>query len=498
MRTATLLLVGTLHGLAAGCASFPRAPDEPGGKAWIFVTTPHFSLATDMEDKAAKELAAKLEDWWEAMRIVVADAARRPIRAAGQEEPLLTIALATSSERKALHYRLGGVFSVAPLMPSTVSIGTIDDSSGEQVLKHELAHAFLYDRLPRIPRWLTEGLATYMQTAETDSEARTVRWGMRYQSTEEIIAGSLLGAGAVLDDRNWGPEFSSGWQLQVTAEWLVRMLMNDHPEELACYIERLETDVDLGSAMTECFPSRQGWDIELNRFHASVSFASKTASFAPPSFEPMTNAMSAASVHAVLAHLDKIVLGTVSAEFRTERAQRATHNLNRALELEPANRLAGLLALSEKGMANRNTLTRTLVAEHPDDWRILLRRAEADGVPWDEQKQATERALHIAPEQVEVLRAAAYLSLNERRWADAHRLAARAWLKGASEPAFRALLAITSVEVGLCDDARFWSSGNAAERRLIDKADAYMRAQLELPNAECVPENPVIEPSDDR
>ena len=74
------------------------------------------------------------------------------------------------------------MFVAFPLVPPAISIGNIDEEGGLGTLKHELAHALLYQRLPHVPSWFTEGMAVYLQNAELDRARSVARWGFLNQS----------------------------------------------------------------------------------------------------------------------------------------------------------------------------------------------------------------------------------------------------------------------------------------------------------------------------
>ena len=95
---------------------------------------------------------------------------------AAAREPLLVIALRSRWEREAVHYYLGGVFRQFEYAPPVIDVGDIDDERGRETLRHELAHALLHAQLPRVPRWLNEGMAEYLSIGGVD--ANTSKCGL--------------------------------------------------------------------------------------------------------------------------------------------------------------------------------------------------------------------------------------------------------------------------------------------------------------------------------
>lgn len=475
----TLALFGVL---VAGCVSFPRARDE-GGPQWIQVETPHFRLATDMDAQTAVEVAGMLEGWWQSMAGVVAreqglghgDGGHQ-----GAPEPYLAIALRSQSEREGVHYQFGGIFATFRIAPPAISIGDVGDDDGRQTVRHELAHAFLRARLPRIPRWLDEGMAVYLQTVAIDERNHSVRWGMRDASSTHLYRefGTRVSIEELLGPEGW---YSFGYgPREFHAGLLVHMLVNRHPGELDCYFRKLETDVDLDTAFTSCFPSRAHWPWELDQYTYST-FNTRTAPFDPPTFQPRTTPLSDAQTHAVFAFLDLMAAPmAVKPQFRAEHEQRARGNIRRALELEPNQLWAGLLQLEEPNLAPQTfaDLSAALVKSHPADWRVWVARTWAEGVSGDEQEHAAEQAFRLAPDEPEVLQVTALRSLGRGEWEAAHALGNRAWLGGLTTTLNRVVLAVTAGQLGRCPESRSWAPTSSAEKALFTSELARMCAEL--------------------
>lgn len=463
--------------LITGCASLPRAPDE-GGPTWISVETPNFSLVTDSAAEPAGELVGDLESWWQAIGLAMSSVLGQDSgRPALGHERLLVIALRSRWEREAVHYFLGGVFQGEGLVPPVVSIGDIDDEGGVETLKHELAHALLRERLPRVPRWFNEGLAVYLQTAAVHPKRSLVEWGMLSisETRDWSTLGPLVGVNTLLDAHSWGGGRDTA-PLEIRAGLLVHMLINRHPLEVGCYVRHLETDIDPEAALG-CFSTRASWPEELSDYSFSLSYKTRTAPFSPQQARPVVSRLSNASVHAVLAELDRMVLFNEAAQFWPERQARIRHHLTRALELEPGQLLAGLIVLHDEaeGSGRRPNLTKTLVDAHPEDWRAWIRRAQQEGLDNGEMRRAIARARELAPEQMEVIRMIAFEAGWDASWSDALRFGTQAWVRGGSDLPLRALLAISAMELGRCTEAQQWATVRPSEAKRF----ASVRAQME-------------------
>ena len=476
----TLTLSGVL---LAGCVSFPRARDE-GGPQWIQVETPHFRLATDMDAQTAEEVAGMLEGWWQAMTLVVAreqglghgDGGRQ-----GAPEPFLAIGLRSKSEREGVHYDFSGIFMAFQIAPPAISIGDVSDDYGRQTVRHELAHAFLHARLPRIPRWLNEGMAVYLQMSDIDERSHAVTWGVRNISDTRLYreAGTSITIERLLSPEGWsgfgyGPrEFYAGL--------LVHMLVNHHPGELDCYLRKLETDIDLDAAFTSCFASRAKWPSELDDY-AYSTFNTRTAPFEPPALHPRTTTLSDAETHAVLAILDLMAAPAAIPRYRAEHEQRARANIRRALELDPNQLRAGLLHLEEPDLAPRSfaDLSAALVRSHPAEWRVWVARTWAEGISGAEEQQAAEQAFHLAPDETQVLHLAAVRSLVQGKWEEAYAFANRTWLRGSTTTMTRIVLTVAAGQLGRCAESRSWAPTSSAEKPRFTSELARIRAHLEL------------------
>ena len=400
---------------------------------------------------------------------------------------MLVIALKNDREREAAHPRLGGIFSAQPLLPPAVSIGDISVNRGEEVLKHELAHALLSKRLPRVPRWLNEGVAVYLQNAELDRNRQTVAWGLGNEHDMRTLREyevSRVSVDALFDSERWKSR-SAAYALQLEAGLLVHMLVNRYPGELACYLKGLATDLDPKAAMA-CFPNRTRWTYEVTDYDYAASAAGKQASVAFPNVRVSTVMLGDARVHAVLAMLDYMVAPSVEPQFQGDRFERAQRHLTRALEIEPAERLAILLTLrhTDPSPARRAELAKRLVDSHPDYWATWIARATTPGISGAEQFAAIDRAWALAPGRTEVLGLAAGRAFAESRWSEARTLAIKAWLGGNDGDDNRALVYAASVQIGSCAEAEAWLPPPKKRTAFIARV-ARMREEMNAPPALC-------------
>jgi hypothetical protein len=158
---------------ATGCARVrvPRCPAE-GGPAWRELVTDHFVIRTDLPTKRAAKLAGRLERMRTA---VAASLGVEPV----QPGRIEVIAFRTTPEYRAFapEHSSGYYLRYAGGPPRIV----LSARAGRQqrgMLAHELTHHFLASVFWRQPRWLSEGLAVYMESlGEDDPSDGSVRLG---------------------------------------------------------------------------------------------------------------------------------------------------------------------------------------------------------------------------------------------------------------------------------------------------------------------------------
>jgi hypothetical protein len=427
-----------------------------------------------------------LEDTWTAMEYALESLPGGALEGGARPEPVLVVALKNDREREAVHKRLGGVFSAQPLLPPAVSIGDINAYRGAKVLKHELAHALLSIRLPRVPLWLNEGIAVYLQTAELNRDRQAVEWGIWSEHEMRMLRdyGSRASVDALFDSERW-KNGGGTYEMEIEAGLLVHMLVNRYPGELGCYLQGLATGADPNAAMA-CFPNRTRWTYEVKDYDYDAPAAGKRASVAFPDVEVSTAPLGDAHVHAVLAMLDYMVVFFVEPQFQKDRFERAQRHLARALEIDPAERLAILLTITrtDPSSARRGELVRQLVDSHPNHWATWIARAGTPGLTAAEQFAAIDRAWALAPGRAEVLGAAAARALAEARWTEARALAIKAWLGGLDGEDNRALVYAASIQIGPCAQAEAWLPAPKDRQAFIARV-ARLREEMNSPPALC-------------
>ena len=146
------------------CARHPRAPDP---LAWIELQSDHFTLRTDLGEAEAREVAGQLELVRAAL--IGASPWRSKSPMAGR---LHVIDLASKDELS--EFAAEGIdgFVTADAFGERILVMSAERSPEQQtVLKHEMAHVIANEFLVRNPRWVAEGIASYLETMQFDASS---------------------------------------------------------------------------------------------------------------------------------------------------------------------------------------------------------------------------------------------------------------------------------------------------------------------------------------
>jgi hypothetical protein len=314
----------------SACASVtlvPRAPDE-GGPTWSRGESAHLDVETDLGPSGARELAHDLESWRLAMTTALFEHARPP------RERLEVIALRIG-ELATLNPTLQGAFGrLSRDEAPTLVLGPDRPDQRTEIMRHELAHAVIGENLNGVPRWLNEGMASLLATADLDESTGLVTWGRLEIHDAHISHYDLAPLDDLLDDV-W-PAFDIA-KFEFSAAYLARMLAREHPRELKCLLEHLAGTDGYDAALAACFPDRRAWSVEYAREQFRQDENVGSVRLGAPSNDAAVTVrpMSDAEVHGALARLDDIVahLTPMGDERRTELQDAADRQRARARAL---------------------------------------------------------------------------------------------------------------------------------------------------------------------
>jgi hypothetical protein len=299
-RGLTLLLFCALCG---ACASVPRAPDD-GGPAWSRGDTAHLYVETDLGASGANALAHDLEISRLAMTVALFDRARPP-------SERLDVIVLRIGELATVSPHLQGAFArLSAQDPPTLVLGPDQPDQRVEIMHHELAHAVVAENLHDVPRWLNEGLASLLGTAELDERTGTVSWGRLEIHDFHANQYDLAPLDDVIGDVWPGYDIA---RYELSSAYLVRMLAFEHPHELECLLERLVGTDGFDAALGACFPDRKAWAAQYaqEQFRKDVNVGRVRVDVRSADGAVTVRSMSDAEVHGALARLEDVVALTL-------------------------------------------------------------------------------------------------------------------------------------------------------------------------------------------
>ncbi len=190
----TILLVSSAH--ASGPAPVPAS-------GWQELRSEHFVLLTDSSTETATALIKRLERGRLLMLMVMWSGRTTP---AGRMR-----VIHFAHQRDLVDLTRSGI---SGLVESDAFggriVATAESWDGiDMVLNHELAHRLSEHFIPRQPRWIAEGITTYLETIRTDLPLVD---GRRAAVELEEVRAALLAA-------SWRRRFSSGTTVPSGTSW---------------------------------------------------------------------------------------------------------------------------------------------------------------------------------------------------------------------------------------------------------------------------------------
>ncbi len=481
MSPGSALRVALLIVLAAGCAHSRefRCPAE-GGPPWVEVETAHFRVITDGHLEDARRLAVEYEQVRQAMlagawesrfdppgKLEVVVLRNRdefveftgPARVVGQGLYEFVAGYFQRWERMRivtglLHDRDAPSLALPPFQAEIEAKARVKESL---VLRHELAHYLGDGVLLRRPRWLAEGLATYLQTVVIGT------WQGRpaaviglapakdtFPHTHAVPSGELLR----------GEDFSYPWS-GLFVHWLV----NQRGPQFAAFQRRLARAEDPAAAWKASFPdldpadaaAMEGLDRALIDYLVAPRFEVRRVMLAPVASPGTPRTLAPAEVHALRSELFLTGLVDWDEQARAELAESLREDPRGVSAIVPLFFLrpgSELLALGQKAMDER-----------PADWRggllVALGASERPDLA-AERLDGLRTVARAMPDDAFALNAAAWEMHVLGTSGDALPLAARAAALAPWSAAVLDTYGAVLADLGRCQEAL------AAQRRAVD------------------------------
>jgi len=277
-----------------------------------------------------------------------------------------------------------------------ILLGANDDDR-DHVVNHELTHVISFAIIKNQPHWLAEGIATYFEMADLESNKTSVQIGIPrddrtylLQQRSPLPVAKLFACEDLrcMDDRF----YATSWAV-------FSFLLNERFDQLARYLQRLNQlpsgelpSGEHAAAWRAAFP-----DLMPDQLDDALSAWLRTGKLRLPNIE--------VALHDVPAHerplSDSDVLAAHSLlGFKFKDAVTAMRTLSEALLIDRTNLLARLID-TEYTHSIAPDDARATAAAHPDDWRawrLLALAVKGSPEGYRAMGRACALAGHEAPE----------------------------------------------------------------------------------------------------
>lgn len=386
-----------------GCFHRRALCTAEGGEAWREIESAHFRILTNRDSRSAIETAIQFEQYRKALFLSWSE----ELDPAGRLEVVVLDNL--DQLREFVAPPVAGFVSVGPSGWRAVIAGdyTQTQTPLPQVQLHELAHYFSRFALLRQPTWISEGLATYLETIEVKADpARAVMGRPHPEWLRYVLRNPRLSLNELW---KWKRKDASEAQIHrfYASAWLwVHFLLNQHGAPFSDFQQRL----------AHAEEPRKAWDAafngvstdQLERGLSNYLFAGQYAliTFPLPAVptETKEKLLKDAEVHVIRAMLHLFAPGQNTAD---ERLRLARMEIAQALREDPRNVHALVLQVGIKqDKKEQLAIARELVKSNPDEPAVLALLARVLGSDEDaspEIESMLERASQLAPNDFSVL-----------------------------------------------------------------------------------------------
>jgi Protein of unknown function (DUF1570) len=425
---------------------------------WHELVSEHFTLATDLPLGRARDMVAEMERVRLALREISWRAA-----VPAHTRTRVTVFRSSDEAEAVLGSAHAGLFYRDLFGAPGIAVDGQDGLWDRLTLNHELAHRQIAEFLQRSPRWLSEGLACYLETLRFSESAGVVVAGepnpqrlrdlrSRPEWTEVIHTGD---SAVSMDGGDYGKFQAASWAL-------VHFLLDRQREGFRQYVRALSTGEDPEHAWTAAFGTLDG-DALGTSIRAYIEEGRLGLVRAPlVNWDGAVEVrdLTLPEVHGMRAML--LVYGAATAG-AAGAPRDSDAEAFAALREDPGNpdaaavrlfwRFGGLVAVDEAEAA-----ARAAIRAHPSDWRswallgASLDRASRAG----ERLEARMRAAQLAPDNPTVLNSLAWDDVVAGRPQDAVPLAERALLLSPTDANVVDTYAAALAGIGDCTAALRW------------------------------------------
>lgn len=373
-----VLVVGLVAGSSACGTSRARSPS-----GWVEVRTKHFVVNTDLDEAAAWNTARTLEETRAALLAVAWPEAKDP---PGHTE--FMVFARRGQLGSFLPTSASGVAARNPSFPPLIMYSPGGAQGIPDIVAHELAHDLSSWFMPVQPFWLSEGLASYLQTVRYDrgqASMGIIPDAFLHPRYRPAFPTELLSATSVPEQPEENFAFYRGAWL------LTQYLLNQHGARFGKFQIALGRLVDWRTAWSEQFRDVEDrFDDDLAEAARRLKYAVVTTTVRPEAFEATSRPLSKAAVHGLFALASRVKGSKDGQTLRTE--------IEAALRGDPDEISA--LGASFYGlplsMEARAELARKAVAAHPESVLAWLMAADAAAGP-EARSQAIAAAIRADP-----------------------------------------------------------------------------------------------------
>lgn len=249
MRIAGTALLGLL---VTGCATVSPECASHGGNTWRQVRSPHFSLVTNLSAEEAKTSMLKLE---------LSRAAVAPVLQGAElsSAPIEVVLFASGAQLAAVTGTDESFWSEdfrGPLLVIQDDANILASNPQLERAMHELTHLLSARVFRRLPRWVAEGLAAYLETVTLDVREKSARRGKANQvrlgdiERWNILPVESLWAWTRVEKDKPGLE-----QHRLSSAWFwVYFLVNEHRAAFDGFLKALAKGDEPAAAWKAAFP----------------------------------------------------------------------------------------------------------------------------------------------------------------------------------------------------------------------------------------------------
>lgn len=398
---ASSFLLAGLATLLPGCATLRTAGcSSRGGEPWYEIETPHFRFRSNADFERALRTAYELEKYRRALLFAWGERLDPP----GQ---LDVIGLRNRDQlSEFVDPRVAAYLTLLPGGWQAVMAldYPLDLPSDAQL--HELAHYLSHHVLLRQPKWLSEGLATYLQTATVKDRAPEVILGQRHgASLEQVRQHGWLSLQRLW---TWSGDVSAHSPNALYASsWLwFHYLTDEYHVRFVDFQNRLSSAEEPLSAWAAAFSGMSSDVLErgLRSYLDEGRFVVRSFSVTFEAPRVIVRRMDDAEIHATRARLYLTARRTLSA---ADRRNLMLAEIAEALGHDPRNESARILqAELASTRRERLAIAQELVNSSPGSsasWSLFARSLDQDEDPRPDLEQLLQRAASASVNDAAVL-----------------------------------------------------------------------------------------------